>query len=154
MYSTLPRSLRYKNHTISFEPSNFVHAKLVSLFYFLFLKKLMSFNSQILRKDYDLTLLRFSPISPLKTTRMLYSIIEAHLYACFQLSVNLRVDSVFFAEIQNDRHFLYFPGHRSPLNDFQRLKATQLITLAQQSVEQICEVEECARQCNTLVACR
>ncbi|XP_070789837.1 hepatocyte growth factor-like protein [Pituophis catenifer annectens] len=45
-------------------------------------------------------------------------------------------------------------GHRSPLNDFQRLKATQLITLAQQSVEQISEVEECARQCNTLVDCR
>lgn len=110
----------------------------------------MTFNSQILRKDYDITLLSFSPVSPLKTTRMLYSIIEAHLYACFRL----RVDSVFFAEIQNDRHFLYFPGHRSPLNDFQRLKATQLITLAQQSVEQIIEVEECARQCNTLVDCR
>ncbi|XP_032066321.1 hepatocyte growth factor-like protein [Thamnophis elegans] len=45
-------------------------------------------------------------------------------------------------------------GNRSSLNDFQRLKATNLITLAQQRGEQINEVEECARQCNTLVDCR
>ncbi|KAL7985965.1 hypothetical protein Chor_011131 [Crotalus horridus] len=45
-------------------------------------------------------------------------------------------------------------GHRSPLNDFQRLKATQLITSIQQRVEQFCVVEECARQCNTLLDCR
>ncbi|XP_063148045.1 hepatocyte growth factor-like protein isoform X2 [Candoia aspera] len=45
-------------------------------------------------------------------------------------------------------------GRRSPLNDFQRLKATQLISLPHQGGEQIAEVEECARQCATLVDCR
>ncbi|KAM6470315.1 hepatocyte growth factor-like protein isoform 1-T1 [Liasis olivaceus] len=45
-------------------------------------------------------------------------------------------------------------GHRSPLNDFQRLKSTQLISLLRQGVERTTEVEECARQCATLVDCR
>ncbi|XP_008103243.1 hepatocyte growth factor-like protein isoform X1 [Anolis carolinensis] len=45
-------------------------------------------------------------------------------------------------------------GQRSPLNGFQRLKATQLVYLSHQREELSMGVEECARQCATLLDCR
>nr|XP_025039232.1 hepatocyte growth factor-like protein isoform X1 [Pelodiscus sinensis]XP_025039233.1 hepatocyte growth factor-like protein isoform X2 [Pelodiscus sinensis] len=49
------------------------------------------------------------------------------------------------------------PG-RSPLNDFQRLKATQLLFLSQPSPstkqEEPTDAEECARRCTALLDCR
>lgn len=47
------------------------------------------------------------------------------------------------------------PGHRSPLNDFQRLRATELLVvdppplLPEQST-----AEQCAHRCATSLACR
>ncbi|CAM2117185.1 unnamed protein product [Caretta caretta] len=47
---------------------------------------------------------------------------------------------------------------RSPLNDFQRLKATQLLSLSQQGPgpeqEELADTEECARRCTVLLDCR
>ncbi|XP_065407544.1 hepatocyte growth factor-like protein isoform X10 [Chrysemys picta bellii] len=47
---------------------------------------------------------------------------------------------------------------RSPLNDFQRLKATQLLSLSQQGPgpeqEEPADTEECARRCTVLLDCR
>ncbi|XP_034632126.1 hepatocyte growth factor-like protein isoform X5 [Trachemys scripta elegans] len=47
---------------------------------------------------------------------------------------------------------------RSPLNDFQRLKATQLLSMSQQGPgpeqEEPADTEECARRCTVLLDCR
>ncbi|XP_053147122.1 hepatocyte growth factor-like protein isoform X2 [Hemicordylus capensis] len=45
-------------------------------------------------------------------------------------------------------------GLRSPLNDFQRLKATELVSSSHWTAEQRIGVEECARHCTTLLDCR
>ncbi|XP_061473818.1 hepatocyte growth factor-like protein isoform X2 [Rhineura floridana] len=45
-------------------------------------------------------------------------------------------------------------GQRSPLNDFQRLKATELVYSSHQREEQPMGVEQCARQCAKLLDCR
>ncbi|KAJ6667681.1 hypothetical protein lerEdw1_016002 [Lerista edwardsae] len=45
-------------------------------------------------------------------------------------------------------------GQRSALNDFQRVRATELISLSLRWEEQSMGVEECAKQCMTLLDCR
>ncbi|XP_054833459.1 hepatocyte growth factor-like protein isoform X2 [Eublepharis macularius] len=45
-------------------------------------------------------------------------------------------------------------GQRSPLNDFQRLKATELVSVSLRREEKPIGVEECARQCTAFLDCR
>ncbi|KAH0629994.1 hypothetical protein JD844_012522 [Phrynosoma platyrhinos] len=51
-------------------------------------------------------------------------------------------------------HWTFITGQRSPLNGFQRLKATQLVYLSHQREELPMGVEDCARQCARLLDCR
>lgn len=46
-------------------------------------------------------------------------------------------------------------GHRSPLNDFQRLRATELLAVsADPPLPEQSTAEQCAQRCATSLACR